>query len=159
MAAEAYFSLIWKSVFPFFWLGALLAVSNQQLNFCNWKSPQSSAAGSQTSPSQVLQKYFSTLLHIFVKLITWIFQVENHQNPLQQNPIVPVRFSNSKCVRGSDYMHLPIFVHIASLLFGLFGHSEYKSEFCISIRAKLSWKDHFEVLGEMQYISANSERN
>ena len=160
MVAEAYFSLIWKSVFPFFWLGALLAVSNQQLNFCNWKSPQSSAAGSQTSPSQVLQKYFSTLLHIFVKLITWIFQVENHQNPLQQNPKpVPVRFSNIKCFGESDYKHLPIFVHLASLLFGLLGHSGYKSEFCISIRAKLSWKDHFEVLGEMQYISANSERN
>ena len=104
------------------------------------------------SISQYCHTYCYKLLHGFLKL-------KNHQNPLQQNPIVPVRFSNSKCVRGSDYKHLLIFVHIASLLFGLLGHSDYKSEFCISIRAKLSWKDHFEVLGEMQYISANSERN
>ena len=159
MADEAHFSLIWKSVFPCFWLGALLAVSNQQLNFCNWKSPQSSAAGSQTSPSQVLQSN-SQHCHTHLSKLLHGYQVENHQNTLQQNskPVL-VRFSNSKCVRGSDYMHLPIFVHLASLLFGLLGHSDYKSEFCISIRAKLSWKDHFEVLGEMQYISANSERN
>ena len=138
MVAEAHFSLIWKSVFPFFWLGALLAVSNQQLNFCNWKSPQSSAAGSQTSASQVLQKYFSTLLHIFVKLITWIFQVENHQNPLQQNPKpVPVRFSNIKCFGESDYKHLPIFVHLASLLFGLLGTPAINPNFAFQLGQSL----------------------
>ena len=158
MVAEAHFSLIWKSVFPFFWLGALLAVSNQQLNFCNWKSPQSSAVGSQTSASQVLQKYFSTLLHIFVKLIHGFFKLKItkilcSRIPNQSQSGSPIASG------GCDYKHLPIFVHLASLLFGLLGHSDYKSEFCISIRAKLSWKDHFEVLGEMQYISANSERN